>query len=76
MGVNQFSGSLPVSLFALPHLKFLDLSHNNFEGRFPINMYSEQMPLEVLNLMGNSMSGALPTERCTPTIMSISSLYQ
>lgn len=47
---NQFSGSLPVSLFTLPHLKFLDLSFNNLEGRFPINLTSEPVPLEVLKL--------------------------
>ncbi|KAE8811483.1 hypothetical protein D1007_11870 [Hordeum vulgare] len=60
---NQFSGSLPVSLFTLPHLKFLDLSFNNLEGRFPINLTSEPVPLEVLKLDSNYMSGALPSER-------------
>ncbi|KAM0837994.1 hypothetical protein ACQ4PT_061277 [Festuca glaucescens] len=71
LAINQFSGSLSVSLFALPHLKFLDLSHNNFEGRFPINMSSKQMPLEVLNLMGNNMSGALPTERAFGNLLNL-----
>lgn len=62
---NQFSGSLPVSLFAVPHLKFLDLSFNNLEGRFPLNLTSEPVPLEVLKLDSNYMSGALPSERGT-----------
>uniref|UniRef100_A0ACD5UUF4 Uncharacterized protein n=1 Tax=Avena sativa TaxID=4498 RepID=A0ACD5UUF4_AVESA len=65
LGGNQFSGSLPVSLFALPHLKFLDLSCNNFVGHFPVSLSSEQVPLEVLNLHDNNMSGALPSERGT-----------
>ncbi|VAH53248.1 unnamed protein product [Triticum turgidum subsp. durum] len=60
---NLFSGSLLVSTLALPHLKFLDLSDNHFEGDFPINFSSQQVPLEVLHLNGNNMSGALPTER-------------
>lgn len=57
------SGFLPVSIFALPHLKFLDLSYNNFEGGFPVNFSLEPVSLEVLNLESNNMSGALPTER-------------
>ncbi|KAI4967982.1 hypothetical protein ZWY2020_006880 [Hordeum vulgare] len=63
LGGNQFSGSLPVSLFALPHLKFLDLSHNNFEGRFPIDLSFAPIPLEVLHLEYNKLSGPLPTEQ-------------
>lgn len=65
VGRNQFSGSLPPSLFAPPHLKFLDLSFNNFEGPFPISLSSEPVPLEVLCLSGNNLSGALPTEQET-----------
>ncbi|KAE8811485.1 LRR receptor-like serine/threonine-protein kinase GSO1 [Hordeum vulgare] len=62
LGGNLFNGFLPVSILGLPHLKFLDLSSNHFEGGFPINFSLEQVPLEVLHLDGNNMSGALPTE--------------
>ncbi|SPT20502.1 unnamed protein product [Triticum aestivum] len=71
---NQFSGSLPLSLFALPHLKFLDLSFNNFEGRFPINLTSEPVPLEVLKLDSNYMSGALPSERAFQNLQNLRDL--
>ncbi|KAM3390692.1 hypothetical protein ACQJBY_012348 [Aegilops geniculata] len=70
---NQFSGH--VSLFALPHLKFLDLSYNNFEGLFPVSFSSEPVPLEVLNLEGNNMSGALPTERAFENLRNLRQLY-
>ncbi|KAF7011733.1 hypothetical protein CFC21_026012 [Triticum aestivum] len=72
---NLFSGSLPVSIFALPHLKFLDLSYNNFVGRFPINFSSEPVPLDVLCLHGNSMSGALPIERAFENLLNLRELY-
>uniref|UniRef100_M0WVA9 Uncharacterized protein n=1 Tax=Hordeum vulgare subsp. vulgare TaxID=112509 RepID=M0WVA9_HORVV len=72
---NQFSGSLPVSLFTLPHLKFLDLSFNNLEGRFPINLTSEPVPLEVLKLDSNYMSGALPSERAFQNLQNLRELF-
>lgn len=35
LGVNQFSGSLPTSLFALPHLEILNLVSNKLSGALP-----------------------------------------
>ncbi|KAE8794951.1 LRR receptor-like serine/threonine-protein kinase GSO2 [Hordeum vulgare] len=55
---NLFKGSLPGSIFSLPRLKFLDLSHNNFEGHFRINLSPEPVPLQVL--CHNNISGSLP----------------
>uniref|UniRef100_A0A8I6XJP1 Leucine-rich repeat-containing N-terminal plant-type domain-containing protein n=1 Tax=Hordeum vulgare subsp. vulgare TaxID=112509 RepID=A0A8I6XJP1_HORVV len=75
LGNNLFSGSLPGSIFALPYLKFLDLSYNNFEGSFPINFSSEPVPLEVLCLNDNSMSGALPTEQAFENLQNLRELY-
>ncbi|KAM3371110.1 hypothetical protein ACQJBY_018467 [Aegilops geniculata] len=74
-GHNQFSGSLPVPLFALPHLKSLDLSHNNFEGHFPISLSSEPVPLEVLHLEYNKLSGALPAEQAFVSLQNLRELY-
>ncbi|VAH53237.1 unnamed protein product [Triticum turgidum subsp. durum] len=75
LGHNKFSGSLPVSLFALPQMKSLDLSHNNFEGHFPISLSSAPVPLEVLHLESNMLSGALPTERETKNLQNLRELY-
>ncbi|KAM0837992.1 hypothetical protein ACQ4PT_061276 [Festuca glaucescens] len=72
---NQFSGSLPASLFALPHLKFLDLSNNNFHGYFPINLASEPIPLEVLHLEGNKLSEALQNEQAFEILKNLRELY-
>ncbi|PUZ61629.1 hypothetical protein GQ55_4G291500 [Panicum hallii var. hallii] len=62
---NQFNGSLPKTLLALPHLKVQDLSENSLVGGIPISSSSDEEPvsLEVLNLSNNNMSGALPTEQ-------------
>ncbi|RLM55820.1 hypothetical protein C2845_PM10G06470 [Panicum miliaceum] len=62
---NQFNGSLPKTLLALPHLKVLDLSENSLVGGIPISSSSDEelASLEVLNLSNNNMSGALPTEQ-------------
>uniref|UniRef100_A0A453D8M8 Leucine-rich repeat-containing N-terminal plant-type domain-containing protein n=3 Tax=Aegilops tauschii subsp. strangulata TaxID=200361 RepID=A0A453D8M8_AEGTS len=75
LGGNQFSGSLPVSLFALPHLKFLYLSYNNFEGHFPINLSSVPVPLEALHLEYNKLSGSLPTEQEFVNLQNLRELY-
>ncbi|XP_037487667.1 receptor-like protein 13 [Triticum dicoccoides] len=75
LGSNQFSGSLPVSILALPRLKFLDLSYNHFEGGFPVNFSLEELPLEVLYLDGNNMSGTLPTERAFENLQNLRELY-
>uniref|UniRef100_A0ACD5UVB3 Uncharacterized protein n=1 Tax=Avena sativa TaxID=4498 RepID=A0ACD5UVB3_AVESA len=72
---NQFTGSLPASLFALPHLKFLDLSNNDFHGFFPINLASESIPLEVLHLEGNKLSEALQNEQTFEILKNLRELY-
>uniref|UniRef100_A0A0E0DJ56 non-specific serine/threonine protein kinase n=1 Tax=Oryza meridionalis TaxID=40149 RepID=A0A0E0DJ56_9ORYZ len=60
LGGNGLNGTLPLSIFALPHLRILDLSQNSFEGGFPINSFSETVSLEVLDISYNSMGGNLP----------------
>ncbi|XP_037489718.1 receptor-like protein 1 [Triticum dicoccoides] len=75
LGGNLFSGSLPVSIFSLPHLKFLDLSFNRLEGQFTINFSSEQVPLEVLHLNHNKLSGALPNEQAFQILKNLRELY-
>ncbi|XP_044334752.1 receptor-like protein 13 [Triticum aestivum] len=72
---NLFSGSLPVSIFSLPHLKFLDLSYNEFEGDFPIHLSSEPVPLEVLHLEHNKLSGALPNVQAFEILKNLRELY-
>ncbi|XP_019051738.1 PREDICTED: putative receptor-like protein kinase At3g47110 [Nelumbo nucifera] len=37
-GANNFTGSIPVSLFNISGLKFLDLAENNFSGSVPLNI--------------------------------------
>uniref|UniRef100_M8D6Q8 LRR receptor-like serine/threonine-protein kinase GSO2 n=1 Tax=Aegilops tauschii TaxID=37682 RepID=M8D6Q8_AEGTA len=75
LGSNLFSGSLPVSIFSLPHLKFLDLSYNEFEGDFPIHLSSEPVPLEVLHLEHNKLSGALPNVQAFEILKNLRELY-
>lgn len=60
MSENSFSGNLPASLFALPHLKILDLSDNEFSGGIPGSLFSGPISLEVLDLSGNILNGTLP----------------
>ncbi|XBJ05349.1 hypothetical protein VPH35_024151 [Triticum aestivum] len=67
MSWSNFNGSLPESLFSLPHLKILDLSINNFGGHIPISsssgdnlLSSGPILLEVLDLSYNNLSGNLP----------------
>ncbi|VAH37932.1 unnamed protein product [Triticum turgidum subsp. durum] len=60
MSWSNFNGSLPESLFSLPHLKILDLSINNFGGHIPISSSSGPILFEVLDLSYNNLSGNLP----------------
>ncbi|BAS91325.1 Os04g0648400 [Oryza sativa Japonica Group] len=56
---NKFEGSIPKSLFSLPHLKVLDLCGNDFiKGGFPVP--PEPVLLEVVNLCNTAMNGTLP----------------
>ncbi|XP_044968258.1 receptor-like protein 13 [Hordeum vulgare subsp. vulgare] len=75
LGENRFSGSLHASLFSLPRLKFLGLSGNNFEGRFPSTLSSDPVPLQVLHLEYNKLSGALPTEQAFVSLQNLRELY-
>lgn len=52
---NQFSGNLGESLFATkPHLEFVDLSLNSFEGDFP--QFSASPVLSFLKINGSEVS--------------------
>jgi Leucine-rich repeat (LRR) protein len=60
LGSNQFNGSIPASLFELPHLEYLDLSRNLFQGLSitpPSNLFSS---LRELHLEYNQLSGIIP----------------
>jgi Leucine-rich repeat (LRR) protein len=57
---NQFNGSIPVSLFELPHVEYLDRSENNFQElptTPPSNLPSS---LRELHLQSNQLSGIIP----------------
>nr|XP_051222256.1 receptor-like protein 15 [Lolium perenne] len=58
LGSNQLTGSLPTSLFELPSLEYLDLSHNDFQGHIPINSsWKCSSLLQTIKLSGNMLSG-------------------
>ncbi|TKY75391.1 LRR receptor serine/threonine-protein kinase [Spatholobus suberectus] len=58
---NNFSGSLPVELWSLPRLSFLDVSANNFSGLLPNNSSSaaNNATVAVLNISHNKFYGGL-----------------
>ncbi|KAL9313034.1 hypothetical protein ACSQ67_018486 [Phaseolus vulgaris] len=56
---NQFTGSLPPSLFSLHRLRNLDFSHNNLSG--PISAaFTNLDRLHTLRLSFNDFSGSIP----------------
>jgi len=61
---NAFDGDLDSNAFFVhPYLSVVDLSRNNFEGRFPENVYSNpNSPLKHLALDENVLVGTIPLE--------------
>ncbi|XP_074283984.1 receptor-like protein EIX2 [Silene latifolia] len=56
-----FEGTLSVSLINLKHLKYLDLSSNNFSGQLP-KFIGSLASLEQLNLSDSGFWGVIPPE--------------
>ncbi|KAK9085711.1 hypothetical protein Sjap_026122 [Stephania japonica] len=65
----RFNGSIPASLFALPSLKSLVLSNNQFSGHLDESTFESCPQLEVLVLSSNKLEGPIPL-----SIFNISSL--
>ena len=59
LSVNSLQGELPPSLFALPQLKSLHLSHNTFSGSSKLSINTSS-PLEVVDLSNNALQGSIP----------------
>ncbi|XP_074586976.1 receptor protein kinase CLAVATA1 [Curcuma longa] len=53
-------GPLPLELASLPSLRFLNISNNNFSGKFPDGVPEGFPALEVLDIYNNNMTGSLP----------------
>ena len=58
---NGLTGVIPPELGSLPHLRVLDLSHNQLEGPIPAQLGSLSS-LQVLDLSGNQLTGPIPPE--------------
>lgn len=56
---NQFTGSLPASIFNIPTIRILYFNNNNLDGQIPLN-YGSSPVLRDLFLSGNSFTGTLP----------------
>lgn len=58
-------GALPTSLFSLPALEHLDLSHNNLTGALPEVTAGGLEDLVSLKLEGNKLTGLIPASLLT-----------
>ncbi|QCE11978.1 LRR receptor-like serine/threonine-protein kinase FLS2 [Vigna unguiculata] len=60
LGDNFLGGKIPVSLFTLPSLQELTLSHNGFHG--PLDEFSNvsSSKLQLIDLSSNSLEGTIP----------------
>lgn len=65
-------GALPKSVFTLPHLKTLNLSHNTIEARVDTLLADAYEPLTTLNMEGNHLKGDLyPLVEKLPNLTSL-----
>ncbi|KAK8966139.1 hypothetical protein KSP40_PGU004310 [Platanthera guangdongensis] len=61
LSYNGFSGAFPLSIFALPRLSSIFLSHNNFSGDVSLPFSSEPTPRwAVVDVSHNMLTGELP----------------
>ncbi|XVE97119.1 hypothetical protein REPUB_Repub02eG0283200 [Reevesia pubescens] len=58
---NSLHGSIPSSLLALPLLKKVQISNNQFDGEVPNFPNVRQSLLDTLNLSNNQLQGPIPT---------------
>ncbi|KAK4794217.1 hypothetical protein SAY86_012211 [Trapa natans] len=60
---NLLQGSIPSSLFALPHIQKVQLSENKFSGEVQLNESSNfsAYRLDTLDLSSNDLDGPIPT---------------
>ncbi|XP_066367796.1 DNA damage-repair/toleration protein DRT100-like [Miscanthus floridulus] len=60
LSMNNFSGRIPASVFALPGLSSLLLSRNNFTGALSVPPPSPQQEWAVVDVSHNGISGEVP----------------
>ncbi|XP_066359976.1 receptor-like protein 15 isoform X2 [Miscanthus floridulus] len=59
LGYNRLNGSIPASLFELPHLEYLDLSENLLQGHIPIDLSRNLKKLQELDISRNQLNGTI-----------------
>nr|XP_027098457.1 probable LRR receptor-like serine/threonine-protein kinase At3g47570 [Coffea arabica] len=59
LSVNQFSGDIPGTIWALQDLQELSLEHNNLQGLIPDSIKT-MLALQHLDLSFNSLAGMIP----------------
>ncbi|KAJ4904495.1 receptor like protein 48 [Raphanus sativus] len=68
---NQFSGEIPWQICELVDLDTLVLSNNNFSGSIPRCFEKFKFSLSILHLQGNSLSGIIPEEYISDSLISL-----
>ncbi|XP_069153248.1 leucine-rich repeat receptor-like protein kinase PXL1 [Solanum lycopersicum] len=68
---NDFSTSLPKSLANLTSLKSIDVSQNNFVGKFPDGIGISNPGLKYVNVSSNNFEGFLPEDLGNATLLEV-----
>ncbi|KAK3439596.1 hypothetical protein EUGRSUZ_C04078 [Eucalyptus grandis] len=59
LSANKLEGDIPSELGSIKSLLFLDLSHNNFSGKLPIQLLDSNSSLYRLNVAYNNLQGEI-----------------